>query len=369
MHHFIRQVLTTLTALMFCFELQAQQSLPIVAWHAMPLDRVNDANVADLSQAGFTHGIFCLFHDKTKQILDCCERQGVKVIFYPQFKSVDMRSFVASTQHREALAGYYLKDEPNFGKVDECRPMLARTRGKKKEAIDYINFLPISDGMKESDYADYLDQAFALPDLKIFSFDYYPFAKEGPRKRWYKNLQMVSERSRRTGKPFWAYILSAGHWFYATPDYAQMSAEAYTNLAYGAKGLCYYTYWQITGGRYQYDRALVDSTGQKSPRYYEAQRLNREVQSHADVFMNTVSDTVWHVGQSLPQVLLSRSGQLVVPYVKSKGECLIGHLVGKDDTYLVLVNKELKSKNTVSLLGQKYRLAPGQGKVLRLLKK
>ena len=77
----------------------------------------------------------------------------------------------------------------------------------------------------------------------MVSFDNYPVTNEGVRQLWYENLMIIAEESEKAGLPFWAFAMSVPHWNYPVPTLASLRMQMYTNLAYGAQGLQYFTYW------------------------------------------------------------------------------------------------------------------------------
>lgn len=65
----------------------------------------------------------------------------------------------------------------------------------------------------------------------------------GDRPEYFENLEIIRRQALRVGVPFWNVILATPHFSYRDPSPADMRWQAYTTLAYGGKGLAYFTYW------------------------------------------------------------------------------------------------------------------------------
>ena len=82
----------------------------------------------------------------------------------------------------------------------------------------------------------------------MVSFDHYPVISDGKgpaslRGEWYENLEIVSAAARKAGKPMWAFALSVPHSSYPAPTPAHLRLQVFSNLAYGAQVIQYFTYW------------------------------------------------------------------------------------------------------------------------------
>lgn len=96
-------------------------------------------------------------------------------------------------------------------------------------------------------YSDYLN-AFVSSDLNnsspFVSFDHYPF---GPEKSWrsdyFENLRLIKNKCNSTGgKPFWITIGTNFSVLQRKLTYEELKFSVFTPIAYGAKGIMYWTY-------------------------------------------------------------------------------------------------------------------------------
>ena len=58
----------------------------------------------------------------------------------------------------------------------------------------------------------------------------------------FANLEAVRSAASAHKPPFWNIVLSNSHFTYAEPSPAGLRFQAYTTLAYGGRGISYFTY-------------------------------------------------------------------------------------------------------------------------------
>jgi hypothetical protein len=95
--------------------------------------------------------------------------------------------------------------------------------------------------------------------------------------------------------PFWAFALTIAHPGYRRPSESDLRWQHYSNLAYGAKGLWYFTYWAPTGWPGWDPRAIVDGREGAPTDLYEAVKaLNHAVLGMGDLLLRLRSVEVVH---------------------------------------------------------------------------
>ncbi|MES2464173.1 MAG: hypothetical protein V4671_26725, partial [Armatimonadota bacterium] len=101
--------------------------------------------------------------------------------------------------------------------------------------------------------------------------------------------------SLRFDVPFWAFALSIQHFSYRRPSESDLRWQQYTNLAYGAKGLWYFTYWGPTDWENWDKIAIVDpKTGAPTDNYRHVQTLNRAILQMGDTLLRLSCRSVVH---------------------------------------------------------------------------
>jgi hypothetical protein len=168
---------------------------------------------------------------------------------------------------RGGFAGYlvghepYLTDQPA---IDAVKARVADAHRVDPNSLAYTILFP-GDPASPQVLQDYLDQFLLDSDptrrLDVLAYDYYPFATldpSGVQRAHFFNLRTY--RDRAGDRPAWIY-LQALQWRATinSPDFPQMDAprlrfSAFTALAYGFKGVVWFTYEKPTfgGGNSEY---------------------------------------------------------------------------------------------------------------------
>ncbi len=289
-----------------------------------------------------------------------------------------------------ATFGYYLRDEPS----SVIYPGLGRWKAAYKAAnpdrLAYINLFPnyASPGQMGADtYEQYLERYVEQVDPEFISYDHYALMDDGTlRDGYFQNLEAVRRVSLAAGIPFWNIVLSNAHFRYAEPSPAGLRFQAYTTLAYGGRGISYFTYFAPKVGNYRL--APVDQFGNRTPVWDMLRNVNLQIHALAPAYCILRSVNVFHHGGEIPE---GCSGIETSAHLESvDGEnLLVGEFVGPDDQPAVLVvNKDLHISTTfgvrfkqpgrvqlvspyqegavVDLAGEQGWLAPGQGSLLLL---
>ena len=129
---------------------------------------------------------------------------------------------------------------------------------------------------------------------------------------------------------------------YPVPTVAMLRLQMYSNLAYGAQMLQYFTYWNpYSKTRLKFHESIIREDGTRSPVYDRVRQVNRELQARAFVFMNAKLVSVAHTGAEIP--IGTRRLEKLPPYVKSlttpDGGAVVAQFAGSKFDALVVVNR------------------------------
>ncbi len=331
--------------------------MPIIAYMGIPDWRTSEEDFKLLSECGFTVSLYP--YRSLDLLVKACryaDKYGVKVLARcPEMR--DNPILAAKTLKKEnGFFGYVLQDEPTIDELPEREKDLLRLKDIDNDHCFYINLLPhyndswLSIGSVEK-YQRYIRTASAIPCQQI-SFDHYPITKKGIRKTWYHNLEMVRQESLLTGKPFWAFVLSVPHHVYPAPTQASLRLQIYSNLAYGAQAIQYFTYWtpSVDEG-FDYHDGPVTHDGIKTNTYGLVQQMNKELKSIANLFYGAKVTAVHHLGE-IPE---GTSKQTTMPtnikFLKIKGSpgAIISQFIKEGHHYLAIVNKSYQDSMKVSI--------------------
>jgi hypothetical protein len=178
--------------------------------------------------------------------------------------------------------------------------------------------------------------------VPLLSFDHYPVVGNSLRGEWYQNLEIVSAAARKADKPFWAFALSVAHGAYPVPTVAHLRVQAYSNLAYGAQGLQYFTYWTSKSDTWDFHEGPILPDGKRSATYDRVREVSREVQALRMVFLGANVESVGHTGATLPAGTRRYEPAAPVRALTTEGQGAVVSVLTKGDRrFLVVVNRDI----------------------------
>lgn len=286
--------------------------------------------------------------------------------------------------NRTPVSGWMLEDEPTYYQFDAWAPYSHSVARHDQSRMMWVNLLgdpkataayrPLeSDLNNRLTLRDYIETYCEKFRPGVLSYDYYPFVinKAGADttialKRlddFYTALQLYSEISKKRNRPFWAfcqcratcinddYSPKYGH---PAPTENFLRYEAFNALAFGAQGIEYWGYKEDKdpGKNPDPDKyyALVTKDGKKTPAWYFAQRVNKEIKSWTNVFLGAKLDSYYFVGDprdtSYCDYKVGPSADAISvkdlsprDTAGSNRGALVSTLVNGDNNYVVIVNQ------------------------------
>ncbi len=296
-----------------------------------------------------------------------------------------------------AALGFFLRDEPNAAFM----PGLGRVAALIKEALpnhwSYVNLFPTYANEKQLGTADYeTHMRTFLRDFhpRFLSWDNYSLINGEMLDRFYTNIEIIRSLALEAGIPFWNCILGNSHFFYMEPSDATLHLQVYSTLAYGGRGIQYFTYVTPEVGNYRL--GPLDPFGHRTPTWDMLRRVNLEIHALAPWLDRLTSTGVYH-SSPVPEGSRPMSGSRWVEQVTAStadpsvaARYLLGEFKGEDGKpYLMLVNRDLSRSMHFSIKlkqpdlhikrispftsleedfgGEMDFLAPGAGILLKLL--
>jgi hypothetical protein len=321
--------------------------IPILAWSGPPAAETNSDRYRELAEAGFTHNFSGFANaDAMQNALDVARAAGIKQFISIPELFADPEKVVARFKEHSALAGYYLRDEPSVADF----PALA-TLARRIQAIDsvhpcYINLFPnYANGQQlgVASYHDYLDRFIKEVPVPFVSFDHYPVVGDSVRSEWYENLEQVSAAAREAKKPFWAFALAVAHNPYPIAEIEHLRLQVFSNLAYGAQGIQYFTYWTVKSQQWNFHQAPIEVDGRRTPVYDRVKQVNSEIRALSKAFHNAEVLRVGHTG-SLPRGTRAFEPAPPIAALKTEGTGAVVSLLAKDNQrILAIVNRDLRA--------------------------
>jgi hypothetical protein len=237
-------------------------------------------------------------------------------------KRAQLNALIERVKKHPALEAYYLTDEPGAGAFPSLGKLVAHLRERDPAHLAYINLYPTYAneqqlevsaeaaerarvsyptnfaGVRTDDktvlrYREHLRKFVETVKPDLISYDHYHFLKRksdgrpSDGKQYFLNLALIRMAAQEAGVPF-LNIIQAGT---GEPSWREPTAEemrwlVFTTLAYGGRGISYFTYWGFRGGLY--------ADGKPSPLVQPVGALNAEIAKFGPALLALESVAVYH---------------------------------------------------------------------------
>jgi len=270
-----------------------------------------------------------------------------------------------------AALGFFLRDEPNAAEMPALGRLAAMLREAMPDKWPYVNLFPYRVPPKvlgTSDYDSYVKMLVKTVEQPFLSYDNYSLVNGEMLDSFFTNLEIVRRASLETGAPFWNCILANAHFNYMEPSDATFHLQVYATMAYGGRGIQYFTYFSPTIGNYRL--AAIDQFGNRTATWEMLRRINKEIHALAPVLVGLRSTGVYHAPDVPEQAQPLSASRLIDSVEMSQrlvrppmaGRFLVGEF--EDDRgrpYFLIVNKDLRNSYQF-----RVRLKQGDRKLIRV---
>lgn len=389
----LRSIFAWFAGLSLVASAQDNDFFPVMAWNSPPAD---PAVLKKMKECGLTVAGFV-----PPSALDLVHAAGLKAIVSDSrvsdynWQDVDetaartrVSSLVAEVGKHPAVFGYYLRDEPPASFFPGLAKVAAVIHELAPSKWAYINLFPnyaTPEQLAAASYEEYVEKFVAACKPKTLSYDHYALLDNGTlRAGYWQNLEQMRTASKKHCIPFWNIVLAVAHFDYREPSAADLRFQVYSTLAYGGRGISYFTYFAPQVGNYR--MAPIDQFGNPTTTWNHLQNVNLQIAKLAPTLLRLTSDRVYHFG-TVPEGCSAPTGETLVQNIG--GEIAAGDFTHEDGSrYVMLVNKnvqksiplgpqfrkapkkiELVSPYTGQLTGfegEQVWVAPGQGALLKL---
>lgn len=322
-------------------------------------------NYQKLADAGLTMVTLETDEGDWKSYIDIAAQAGLKTLavvgnqgeyWYHHMEDTAFEEVVSYLKDCPSVYGYHMCDEPS---VDEIwRLMAEKDRIRSIDPIRpiYINLLAnaSSGSLGVNSYPEYVSIMADYMNFEFISFDIYPILVGAIQTDWYYCLRTVSDEARKHGIPFWAFAASCWINLETTttlkrekPTTNNILLQVYTNLAYGAQGVEYFTIQDYGGTNY----APIMRDGTWTQAYEELKTANLTMQKRAFVFSGSEVTKIRQTGPLAPnESYLSKTD--LPPEISSMEVTLgttVSFLENKGNAYIAVVNNYWTADQVVKI--------------------
>jgi len=334
--------------------LNATHPLPVLAWSGLPPSLSTVERFKEVREAGFTHHLQVYgTMELLQKVLDAAGQADVKI-----FTNTigPLEEFIPRVKNHPAFAGYLVGvfDEPGVASFDDLAKQVKAVQALDTEHWCYINLLPTY-GFKSVDiYRDYVTSFLEKVPVKVLSFDHYPifqdYAVTRIRPDFYENLEIIRRSAAKAKLPFWAFALSVGHWGYPIATLPHLRYQIYSNLAYGAQGIQYFTYMTLTSPGVDWNNGPLDKDGNRTVVYDRIKLVNQEIQALAGIFLGSKVLAVSHTGVTIPTGTTRYQVKPPFRSLTTTGPgAVVAELEKGKHRFLVVVNRDIEKPMTLTL--------------------
>ena len=217
----------------------------------------------------------------------------------------------------DAIWGIDLCDEPPAGDFPALQKRVQELYAQDPNRFPLINLLPMyasGEQLGENDalpgfigdspfdtfcepavrYRMHVSDYIGTIDSDIISVDIYPLTVNekgelGTYMHWMRNLDILAEACRETGRDLWVITQAAGlndvdegvtgtRYCKTVED---QRWQNYTAIAFGAKAIIYGCYY---GGWWRADSHMLNDEGERTDTYYAVQQVNKEMAVFAETY-------------------------------------------------------------------------------------
>ena len=219
MHHFTvyySLVLMLLVALPQAAFPKHNAPFPIAAWMGVSAQEA-PVFFPQIKASGINLLVACYPDTPTLvRMLDLAQKNGIKLIASSTASlRANTKGMVDSVKTKEALYGYFVKDEPETSDFAWLGQLVSLIQRYDSSHPCYVNLYP-NWAWDITTYKTRVDEFAQKVNVPFLSFDNYPIVSinngaNEMRPDWYRNLEEFSASAREHGKPFWAFALSLSH--------------------------------------------------------------------------------------------------------------------------------------------------------------
>ena len=332
-------------------------------WVSPPRESTTAARYAELANAGLD--VTVLAWGDSGRVADNLARLAytrpwgvTDLLFDARLDHVDpfdtttwsaLDTIVTAYRDDPAFLGWYLGDEPDSGQFDRLGALVRALHTRDPGHPGWNNLLGRNAFPSRDAWLAYVRDYVARVRPTVLCDDEYDFLAAGDRDLFVENVAGLAEVAREHGLPFWGVVLLVQHGPYRAVSEGMLRWEVAQWLAYGARGVGYFTYWTpAPDSTLHWGPAMIAwGTGERTPAYDVVRRLNAD----AAPVGGTLAGLAWlataHAG------FLPRGGTAFAPdslLASVAGRCAIGCFADSAGApYLLVANSDSLAAQSIAL--------------------
>jgi len=316
-------------------------------WYGPPPDQTNFQRYQEIKDANFNvvfpPALGNAAPEVNHRILDYCQKLGMKAVISdariplalssPDAKK-NLDAMVADYKHHPALLAYYITDEPSAAAFPALAEVVAYLKQIDPAHPGYINLFPTYAApgaqLGTDTYTEYVDRFVTTVNPFVISYDHYALIQSGDRPDFFENLAVIRNAAIKSNRPFWNIVLVTQHFDYRHLTEPELRYQAMQSLAFGARGILWYTYWYPGPSNPAVAHAIINHDGTRNPHYDMIKQINAAARAIGNELLHARCWATYHAGEP---VLLKPPQQQSPIEVTGPGVLTIGVFTHTDNVH------------------------------------
>ncbi len=285
-----------------------------------------------------TRGVRCLAWD----------RRLVGVDFSRPSDGATLDSVVADYRYDPGFLGYYFTDEPAPAEFPLLARFYAELAARDPDHPCFDNLLGRAAFASRAEWETYTRAFLDQVRPSVLCNDQYDFLLGGDRGQFVENVAGLRALASEYGVPFWAIVQLIQHGGYRALTPGELRWQVSMLLAYGARGVGYFTYWTpAPNPNFNWQPAVIGWDGVRSPWYGVLQGFNPYVRAAGETLARLTWLSTRHAG-SVPQggAAFAFDGWIV----GVEGRAALGSFrSGNESRFVLVANADSSSSQSITL--------------------
>ncbi|MBI5170497.1 MAG: T9SS type A sorting domain-containing protein [Candidatus Eisenbacteria bacterium] len=247
-----------------------------------------------------------------------------------------------------ALLGWYLGDEPEAARMPRLREWFDALRERSPSLAPYNNLFGRMAFASREEWESYLKHYVDTVRPALLCADQYDFLEGGDRHQLIECAATLTALARERGVPCWGIVQLVQHRGYRAVTPGLLRWQVGHWLAYGARGIGYFTYWTpAPDAAWDWQPAMISHAGVRAPLYDDVRTLN----ASAAAVGNALAGMTWLACEQAGS--LSPGGTPFAPdgaIAAVEGRATLGAFVDSlARAHVLVVNADSATARTVTL--------------------
>ena len=299
-------------------------------WCGPPKAETTSERYKELAECGFNVAFAAIDNlwspnDKAQEehnlkLLDLCKEAGMQALIWdgnilkvgafdkapkpeeiPQIEKT-LDALIAKYSSHPAFLGFIEGDESitlegtrRLGVVNQY------LMKKDPKHVPYFNLLPAYAFPVRTEYDTYVSKFIEDGKAPFVSWDHYrQMFGGGDESTYWANLELMRKKCTEVGIPFNQIIVSLKHMGYRECSEADLRWQVNTSLAFGSRGIQYFTYWFTKGLAWADAPSFIDKNGKRDRKYDYAKKINNRAAKLGPTLIKLVCTGAYCAGTPLP---------------------------------------------------------------------